>query len=46
MRPSATLDGFRPDLHVEVHGPRIAMVGGTLDAHVRVAEGWPATGFI
>jgi FkbM family methyltransferase len=29
---SATLDRFRPDLHVEVHGPWIAMVGGTLDA--------------
>jgi FkbM family methyltransferase len=26
-----TLDCFRPDLHVEVHGPWIHMVGGTLD---------------
>ena len=26
-----TLDHFRPDLHVEVHGPWIHMVGGTLD---------------
>ena len=27
-----TLDCFRPDLHIEVHGPWIHMVGGTLDA--------------
>jgi FkbM family methyltransferase len=34
-----TLDHFRPDLHVEVHGPWIHMVGGTLDNMFALLKG-------
>jgi FkbM family methyltransferase len=34
-----TLDHFRPDLHIEVHGPWIHMVGGTLDKLFALLKG-------